>query len=455
MHQLALYHLDLYAETGNEAHLAEGLRFYERLRQMFPEREEFLDSSWFRPALYLYGYGGQEKIPQAFALLEELERQRPNGPLHLAALFWLGRLSEEQGKAQEARAFFNQIIVASRYDYYAIRARLHLQRGSQASQELHPDDHTQEELRQAFARSKRQDIPFDGDSDYHKRLREALQSDLYAQVLRSHMDLKKQHFSTRRLETIALQELDQAQMVPDVALLLSLRLDARAAVDVPPTVSNRLATAKALGNFASPDEPSGDWPLVVYLTGASDKPPAVRAKTQQDERYLTVSYPAAFAGFITTYRDTVIPAAFIYSVIRHESAFSPTTLSPSGALGLFQFMEATFEDLDKSWHILQERKKSSREDCLLDPDCSIYLGARWFREKLLPRRGGNYAWALMDHNAGPGAVAGWEARWKGVNKAKDYEYMLETVPFPETRGLVRRVLTSWWIVQAAGLFPTE
>lgn len=451
--QLASYQLELYCDSGGRQYLEQGIQLYTQLQDNFKERDDFIDSSFLKPALALYSRRGKAEIKRAAALLQKLEKERPFGPLHLCALFWLGRFHEDLGQEQEANRYFSQIIQETPYDYYAIRARMHLHLGNKAAKVLKIDDATETELRAAYAASKKVEIPFTGESPYHLRLQKAVSSGLYYQAFRSHIDLKRKTFPAKRLEDISLGELDRFNLIPDAAVLLSLRQDALAAVDSPAEIWNRLETAHALSDFKSPDWPHGDWPLVIFLTGASDKPPKIRGDTQRDPRYLAIAYPVAFKRLILKYSNIYqLPPYLLYSLIRHESAFSPTALSDAGALGLFQFIKSTFDLLEHSWRILATKGKRDRVEFLLDPDCSIYLGARWFRQEVLPRQGEDYLCALMDHISGPNAVNDWKKKWRKVKRDDDYEYMLDTVRYGSTRVFTRRVLASAWIAQAAGIF---
>jgi soluble lytic murein transglycosylase-like protein len=54
----------------------------------------------------------------------------------------------------------------------------------------------------------------------------------------------------------------------------------------------------------------------------------------------------------------------------------------------------------------------------------------------------------MAHNAGPGAVGRWKSIWARLRRLDDYEFVVDTVPYEETRGFARRALTALWIAGA-------
>jgi soluble lytic murein transglycosylase len=92
------------------------------------------------------------------------------------------------------------------------------------------------------------------------------------------------------------------------------------------------------------------------------------------------------------------------------------------------------------------------ESFLLTPDANIGLGARWFADELLSKQNNNLLWALMAHNAGPGAVARWKKIWRRLGRLDDYDFMTETARFEETQGFTRRALTAYWLSAAMQMF---
>lgn len=449
---LAVYQLELYWRHGNDKALEEALGYFEQLRN-FKGPNDFLDSSMFRPAIALYARGRPGDIQRASSLLLQLEKERPSGPLHLAALFWLGRMAAESGDGATSERYFKQIIQEKPYDYYAIRARMHLSLGNQASKELLIDSRTRDELQKAYHDSKNAvSIPdkFSGVSPYHLRLRQFLDSRGYLAVLDAFNGHQRALKPPQRLETVPLEKLDEKNMLIYVTILLALRQDALAAVDLPSESANRLEVAMAIREFAK------DWPLLFYVTEAIGKPYDVRAATQRDPRYLSTTYSVVFKGEIEKYSSRYkLPAELIYGVIRYESGFHPEALSWAGALGLFQFTQGTFWELNKQWRFLEEYHKSSMEDFILDPELSIYLGARYFKEELLRKLRGDPLLALMAHISGAPAVREWVEKWKRIGRANDYEFMAETARHQDVGPFVRSVLAASWIAQSARIYQAN
>jgi soluble lytic murein transglycosylase-like protein len=98
----------------------------------------------------------------------------------------------------------------------------------------------------------------------------------------------------------------------------------------------------------------------------------------------------------------------IRAVMRFESAYDPSAVSPAGAVGLMQLTPDVAAELGV-------------ED-LFDPRQNIMAGARYLRE-LLDRHHGQVDLALASYNAGPAAVDRYHA----------------VPPFPETRRYVKNI----------------
>ena len=80
------------------------------------------------------------------------------------------------------------------------------------------------------------------------------------------------------------------------------------------------------------------------------------------------------------------------------------------------------------------------DNMLFDPEVNIMLGV-WYISSLMKEFNSELPLALAAYNAGKGNVSVWlrEGRWSG--KAED----IDSIPFPETRGYIERVIkTHWW-----------
>ena len=127
--------------------------------------------------------------------------------------------------------------------------------------------------------------------------------------------------------------------------------------------------------------------------------------------------------------------ALTLAVIRQESAFDATAVSPAGAMGLMQLMPATAKHTAKSLKL-----RFRKEDLTRSTDYNMRLGRAYLQE-LLDSFNQSYVLAIAAYNAGPDRVNGWitlygDPREHGVD-AVDW---IETIPIAETRNYVQRVL---------------
>lgn len=111
-----------------------------------------------------------------------------------------------------------------------------------------------------------------------------------------------------------------------------------------------------------------------------------------------------------------VPAAFLHSVARAESAYRVDAVSPKGAIGVMQLMPATAAELGANPH---------------DPAQNIDAGARHLRD-LLEQYQGSAHKALSAYNAGAAAVQ----RFGGVP------------PYSETVNYVYKVLNTYHALSA-------
>ena len=121
--------------------------------------------------------------------------------------------------------------------------------------------------------------------------------------------------------------------------------------------------------------------------------------------------------------------ARVLAIIRAESAFNPSVRSPVGAVGLMQLMPTTGRETARSAGLRFDSEKS-----LLDPATNIALGTAYLRQ-MLARYDGNFAMAAAAYNAGPSRVRQWQG-----DQCVATERWIESIPFTETRGYVRRAL---------------
>ncbi|XSG83882.1 MAG: transglycosylase SLT domain-containing protein [Methylohalobius sp. ZOD2] len=152
---------------------------------------------------------------------------------------------------------------------------------------------------------------------------------------------------------------------------------------------------------------------------------------------LEIRFPLRFLDQVRKYASVrELNPAYIYGIIRQESAFDDHAASPAGARGLMQLMPYTARRVAQRLH---ERWRSSR--VLLNADTNVRYGTAYFKS-VLERFDNHFVLATAAYNAGPHRVERWLPRSEA-----DADIWVETIPFRETRGYVRRVLSYAMIYQ--------
>jgi soluble lytic murein transglycosylase len=120
----------------------------------------------------------------------------------------------------------------------------------------------------------------------------------------------------------------------------------------------------------------------------------------------------------------------VASLIRQESEFNPSAISHSNAYGLMQLLPKTGKGEAKAAGM-----HHFKTDSLLDPTTNIELGTHYFRE-MIDHFGGRIEYALAAYNAGADRVED----WRSSGTYRDVEEFVESIPFTETREYVQAIV---------------
>ncbi len=123
---------------------------------------------------------------------------------------------------------------------------------------------------------------------------------------------------------------------------------------------------------------------------------------------------------------------------RQESAFQKDVVSKANAVGLMQLLPQTAREVSKSSSLILPDEES-----LKDPKFNIPLGVEYLK-RLLKEFGGNIPFALAAYNAGPHKVRS----WRRIRNNLDVLEFIESIPYRETRGYVKKVLRNYLIYLA-------
>jgi len=143
-----------------------------------------------------------------------------------------------------------------------------------------------------------------------------------------------------------------------------------------------------------------------------------------------VVYPWPYREVVERYaKANGLDPYLVAAVIRVESSFRSSAVSPKGARGLMQIMPAT-----GAWVALEMSLPNFHPDQLFDVELNIRMGTWYLRHLSLQFE--HELVALAAYNGGRGNVKNWLAQGVWSGQEKD----VERIPFPETRNYVWRVL---------------
>jgi soluble lytic murein transglycosylase len=127
-----------------------------------------------------------------------------------------------------------------------------------------------------------------------------------------------------------------------------------------------------------------------------------------------------------------LPEAWIYGVMREESAFDRFAVSHANAHGLMQLIVPTAKMYAKKRGLPYDARSLKR------PEVNIALGASALSDLTERFAKTNPLLAIPGYNAGPGRPA----RWVRERPHMDFDVWVELIPFRETRRYTKRVLAS-------------
>lgn len=145
---------------------------------------------------------------------------------------------------------------------------------------------------------------------------------------------------------------------------------------------------------------------------------------------LDLRYPTPWKDLVTRVSaQHQVPHYWIYGVIRQESGYMTRAVSSAGAMGLMQLMPYTAQHLSDT-----DGLGLTAESDITEPVINLDLGTRYLARMMA--RYDNPVHATAAYNAGPSRVDRWKERYPS-----DLSVWIESIPFDETRGYVKSVLT--------------
>ena len=120
----------------------------------------------------------------------------------------------------------------------------------------------------------------------------------------------------------------------------------------------------------------------------------------------------------------------VASLIRQESEFNAGAISRANAVGLMQLLPKTGKTVAK-----QVKLKGYKAPQLYTPAVNLQLGTRYFKD-MVNKYNGQFEYALAAYNAGTDRVSD----WLGEGHYRDPQEFVESIPFTETREYVQAIL---------------
>ncbi len=120
----------------------------------------------------------------------------------------------------------------------------------------------------------------------------------------------------------------------------------------------------------------------------------------------------------------------VASLIRQESEFNAGAISRANAVGLMQLLPKTGKTVAR-----QIKLRGYSAPQLYTPSVNLQLGTRYFKD-MVNKYNGQFEYALAAYNAGTDRVED----WLGQGHYRDPQEFVESIPFTETREYVQAIL---------------
>ena len=233
---------------------------------------------------------------------------------------------------------------------------------------------------------------------------------------------------TAREETLASPELRAARVLSAAGMAAEASAFARQAAERFP---NDLGIAYEAARASAA---AGEFRAAHSLMARRFSEYASRGGRDLPPDFLKLFWPMAFEdAIVDAAKQAGIDPFVMLSIARRESRFDPGVRSVVGAIGLFQFMPYTAEELAPAAGVTDVSEPS-----LKTPRVAALLAATYLRD-LLKRFDGELAPAAASYNAGEDLATIW---WK-AHKSAGVDMFVEMIPYSETRGYVREVVANY------------
>lgn len=387
-------------------------------------------------------YRRRNDAAPALSSLQQLARNFPSSAQAPPAMVHIGRIMEEQGEMNKARAQYERTIARYPHSEAAQQARfrapwmLYLS-GSYTSAARRfkamigkaPGAGERDMFTYWYARALEKAGDHGNAQALFERLAASTESNYYPQLAARRVDVGRVVFPAAALSD---PHAASPRAVPPAAQFHLERVNALNSLGLSKLVAAELMPLRAeayrnhrLRDFVLAEfQAAGDYHNAIVTAtqmaagGALDRDLAER-----------IRYPRA-------YWDLLAPAAerhgidpyLLLALTRQESLFNPQARSRSDARGLMQLLPATAAGTARRQGI------AAASLDLFDPVLNVRLGTAYL-ERLLDLFGGDLVRAVAAYNGGEQAVAQWNRQFRGPD-----DEWVENIGYAETRDYVKKVL---------------
>jgi soluble lytic murein transglycosylase len=348
---------------------------YSLLYEHFP-RSIYAPSSHWRSAWLQYRL---HNYPQAARLMEEHIRLYPESQEVSSALYWRGRIYEEQERDPERAKGYYQVLSDTYCNYYyALLARRRLAALEKVS--------TKEPA----------------------SILDALVPQNPPELMSSLPENDTHLIKARLLANAGLNEF----IAPEIqASPTRAQWGALAQAEIYSSFGETIRSIQTLKRSGIPF-------FSMHLGGVPSE-------------YWRLLFPLPYQDAITTNaQHNGIDPYLIASLIRQESEFNPSAVSYANAYGLMQLIFPTARVLAR-----QQGIRAFQTESLFDPIVNIQLGTINLKQ-LLDRFGDQVEYTLAAYNAGDTVVR----RWMSSNDYRDIAEFIESIPYTQTREYVEAII---------------
>jgi soluble lytic murein transglycosylase len=350
---------------------------YQELADHFPAGRYGAYAHW-KAAWLDYRLGRLDEAKKRF---EEQITDFPRSNEVPNALYWRGRIAEDDHDLAKARAYYLKLSARYRNYYYALLARERLPELKKVG--APEDDATLAKVPELPDKFTLQETA-DGVTDVHLQ--------------------KSRLLSNGALFDFALKELQPSIGDPSkpwvVGEIVRLQQDAGRPYSALETLKRALPNYFAVETNAIP------------------------------RSFLQVLFPRSYwQALKQDAQANGLDPYLVAALIRQESEFNPGAISHANAYGLMQILPPVGKDLAK-----EAKVRPFSAVRLLEPETNIRLGTRYFKDMVDSTGGVEYA--LAAYNAGSNRVSD----WRNAGQFRDVAEWVESIPFTETREYVQAIV---------------